>query len=190
MNFTTDSRTTTNSRATRDGQARVRRWGTIETPFAIFAAWVDESGRLVRFNLSAKGAAKVDTDAVHDERAIARVRKQVEEYGAGKRTEFDLELAPAGTEFQRAVWNALLEIPYGETRSYGDIARAIGQPKAARGVGAANHANPIGLIVPCHRVIGADGSLTGYGGGLPLKQALLAHEAAHRRDARRNGTLF
>jgi len=166
------------------------RWGTIETDFATFAAWVDERGRLVRFNLSAKGAAKVDPTAVHDERAIARVRKQVEEYCAGKRTDFDLELAPTGTEFQRAVWNALLEIPYGETRSYGEVARAIGQPKAARGVGSANHANPIGLIVPCHRVIGADGSLTGYGGGLPLKQALLAHEAEHRPDARRGGALF
>jgi methylated-DNA-[protein]-cysteine S-methyltransferase len=166
------------------------RWGTIETDFATFAAWVDERGRLVRFNLSAKGAAKVDLTAVHDERAIARVRKQVEEYCAGKRTDFDLELAPTGTEFQRAVWNALLEIPYGETRSYGEVARAIGQPKAARGVGSANHANPIGLIVPCHRVIGADGSLTGYGGGLPLKQALLAHEAAHRPDTRRSGALF
>jgi methylated-DNA-[protein]-cysteine S-methyltransferase len=166
------------------------RWGTIETDFATFAAWVDERGRLVRFNLSAKGAAKVDATAVHDERAIARVRKQVEEYCAGKRTEFDVELAPTGTEFQRAVWNALLEIPYGETRSYGEVARAIGQPKAARGVGSANHANPIGLIVPCHRVIGADGSLTGYGGGLPLKRALLAHEAAHRPPSARVGALF
>ena len=166
------------------------RWGTIETDFATFAAWVDERGRLVRFNLSAKGAAKVDATAVHDERAIARVRKQVEEYCAGKRKEFDLELAPTGTEFQRAVWKALLEIPYGETRSYGEVARAIGQPNAARGVGSANHANPIGLIVPCHRVIGADGSLTGYGGGLPLKQALLAHEAEHRPEGRRGGALL
>ena len=166
------------------------RWGTIKTEFATFAAWVDGRGRLVRFNLSVKGAANVDADAVHDERAIARVRKQVEEYCSGERTEFDLELAPQGTEFQRAVWNALLEIPYGETRSNGEIARAIGQPKAARGVGSANHANPIGLIVPCHRVIGADGTLTGYGGGLPLKQALLAHEAAHRPATRRSGALF
>ena len=171
-------------------RAKPHRWGTIDSGFATFAAWVDECGRLVRFNLSAKGAAKVDATAVHDERAIARVRKQVEEYCAGKRTEFDLELAPTGTEFQRAVWNALLDIPYGETRSYGEIARAIGQPKAARGVGSANHANPIGLIVPCHRVIGADGSLTGYGGGLPLKEALLTHEAEHRRDDRRSGALF
>jgi methylated-DNA-[protein]-cysteine S-methyltransferase len=180
----------TNSPGTTKDQSKPHRWGTIETGFATFAAWVDERGRLVRFNLSAKGAAKVDANAVHDERAIARVRKQVEEYCAGKRTDFDLELAPTGTEFQRAVWNALLAIPYGETRSYAEIARAIGQPKAARGVGSANHANPIGLIVPCHRVIGADGSLTGYGGGLPLKQALLAHEAEHRPDARRSGALL
>jgi methylated-DNA-[protein]-cysteine S-methyltransferase len=178
MNSTTQSRATTH------------RWGTIETPFATFAAWVDERGRLVRFNLSAKGAERVDGAALHDERAIDEVRRQVNEYCAGERTEFDLELAPSGTEFQRAVWDALLTIPYGETRSYGEIARAIGQPQAARGVGAANHANPIALIVPCHRVIGSDGSLTGYGGGLPLKRALLAHEAAHRPESRRNGTLF
>jgi methylated-DNA-[protein]-cysteine S-methyltransferase len=156
------------------------RWGTIETRFATFAAWVDEDGRLVRFNLSARGAAAVDRSAIHDERAIAAVRREVEEYCAGERTEFTLTLAPQGSDFQRAVWEALCAIPYGETRSYGEVARAIGQPDAARGVGAANAANPIALIVPCHRVIGADGSLTGYGGGLPMKQALLAHEAAHR----------
>jgi methylated-DNA-[protein]-cysteine S-methyltransferase len=115
---------------------------------------------------------------------------QLEQYFAGQRTEFDLALDMRGTQFQKNVWHALLTIPYGETRSYGEIARAIGQPKAARGVGSANHANPIGLIVPCHRVIGADGSLTGYGGGLPLKQALLAHEAAHRPDAGQSGSLF
>src|SRR5215470_14476573 len=176
--------------ANRNDRDASHRWGTIETPLATFAAWVDERGRLMRFNLSAKGAAKVDADAIHDERAIARVRKQVEEYCTGKRTEFDLELAPTGTEFQRAVWSALLEIPYGETRSYGEVARTIGQPKAARGVGSANHANPIALIVPCHRVIGADGSLTGYGGGLPLKRALLEHEATHRPDTARSGSLF
>ncbi|HLF10200.1 MAG TPA: methylated-DNA--[protein]-cysteine S-methyltransferase [Gammaproteobacteria bacterium] len=156
------------------------RWGTIETRFATFAAWVDGDGRLVRFHLSAKGAAAVDREAIHDEPAIADVRRQIEEYCAGERTTFDIERAARGTDFQRAVWEALMDIPYGETRSYGEIAKAIGQPQAARGVGAANGANPIGLIVPCHRVIGADGSLTGYGGGLPLKRALLAHEAAYR----------
>ena len=159
------------------------RWGTIETRFATFAAWVDDAGRLVRFHLSARGAGAVDRNAIHDESAIDAVRREVEEYCAGARTEFTVRLAPQGSDFQRAVWDALLAIPYGETRSYGEIARAIGHPEAARGVGAANAANPIALVVPCHRVIGADGSLTGYGGGLPLKKALLAHEAEHRPRA-------
>jgi methylated-DNA-[protein]-cysteine S-methyltransferase len=158
-------------------------WGTIDTRFATFAAWVDREDRLVRFHLSAHGAARVDPDAVHDEPAIADVRRQVEEYCAGERTVFELERAAPGTAFQHAFWEALMEIPFGETRSYGEIARAIGEPYAARGVGAANARNPIALIVPCHRVIGSDGSLTGYGGGLPLKRALLAHEAAYRRDS-------
>jgi len=115
---------------------------------------------------------------------VRRLREQVH-------VKLNLELAATGTAFQHAVWDALLEIPYGETRSYGEIARAIGQPQAARGVGAANGANPIGLIVPCHRVIGADGSLTGYGGGLPLKRALLAHEATHRpAELRRTASLL
>jgi len=144
----------------------------------------------VRFNLSAAGAAAIDRDAIRDDAAIAHVRRQVDEYSAGDRLDFELELAPTGTPFQKKVWEALLTIPFGETRSYGQIARAIGQPQAARGVGSANHANPIALIVPCHRVIGADGSLTGYGGGLPLKRALLEHEAAHRPAALRTGTLF
>jgi len=166
------------------------RWGTIETRFATFAAWVDAGGRLVRFNLDAAGAARVDRDASYDDRAVAEVRLQVEQYCAGERMEFELELAAHGTDFQHAVWDALVQIPYGETRSYGEIARTIGQPQAARGVGAANGANPIGLIVPCHRVIGADGSLTGYGGGLPLKRALLAHEAEHRPASAKAGALF
>lgn len=156
------------------------RWGTIDTRFATFAAWVDGEGRLVRFHLDAAGAADIDPAARHDERALADVRRQVKQYCAGERTVFELELAAHGTEFQQMVWDALVQIPYGETRSYGEIAKVIGQPQGARGVGAANGANPIGLIVPCHRVIGADGSLTGYGGGLPLKRALLAHEAEHR----------
>jgi methylated-DNA-[protein]-cysteine S-methyltransferase len=174
----------TSSNDPANGQGTLR-WGTIETQFATFAAWVDDQGRLVRFNLDAAGAERVYTHARRDDRAIAAVRKQVKEYCAGKRTEFDLELAPRGTEFQQSVWHALLAIPFGETRSYGEVARAIGQPTAARGVGAANGSNPIALIVPCHRVIGADGSLTGYGGGLPLKRALLAHEAEHRKDGDR-----
>jgi O-6-methylguanine DNA methyltransferase len=101
---------------------------------------------------------------------------QFEAYFCGARTRFEIALDPVGSEFQIATWNALRAIPYGETRTYGDIARAVGQPRAARAVGLANHDNPIAIVVPCHRVIGADGSLTGYGGGLPRKRWLLRHE--------------
>ncbi|KQY06493.1 cysteine methyltransferase [Mycobacterium sp. Root135] len=112
---------------------------------------------------------------VHDEHfgdAIA----QLEAYFAGERLDFDLDLDLIGTEFQRKVWAALLSIPYGETRSYGQIAAQIGSPGASRAVGLANGHNPIGIIVPCHRVIGANGSLTGYGGGLNKKKQLLEME--------------
>jgi methylated-DNA-[protein]-cysteine S-methyltransferase len=110
---------------------------------------------------------------------LDRVQAQVAEYFAGERRTFDLPLAPRGTPFQRAVWTALLELPYGTTASYLDVARRIGQPAAVRAVGAANGRNPIAIVIPCHRVIGADGTLTGYAGGLPRKQALLALEARH-----------
>ena len=101
---------------------------------------------------------------------------QIIEYLGGQRREFDLPLDLRGTEFQRRVWSAVAGIPYGETRTYTDIARAIGKPKAVRAVGAANGANPLPLVVPCHRVLGSDGSLTGYGGGLDVKQKLLEME--------------
>jgi methylated-DNA-[protein]-cysteine S-methyltransferase len=104
---------------------------------------------------------------------LREVAKQLKEYLAGKRKEFELPLKFYGTDFQRSVWNALLTIPYGETRSYGEIARQIGNVKACRAVGMANHWNLIAIIVPCHRVIGADGSLTGFGGGLALKRHML-----------------
>ncbi len=101
---------------------------------------------------------------------------QLDAYFAGERTDFDLALAPRGTPFQHAVWDALRTIPYGETRSYGEIAGAIGRPTASRAVGAANGRNPLPIVVPCHRVIGATGKLTGFGGGLETKAALLALE--------------
>lgn len=103
-------------------------------------------------------------------------REQLSAYFAGRLKVFTLPLAPAGTPFQQAVWQALQRIPYGETRSYADVAREIGHPKAFRAVGGANHRNPISIIIPCHRVIGASGGLTGYGGGLSIKEALLALE--------------
>ena len=98
----------------------------------------------------------------------------------GSRTSFDLPLAPRGTPFQRAVWAALLEIPFGETASYGELARAIGKPSASRAVGAANGRNPLSIVIPCHRVIGADGSMTGYGGEISRKRILLDLEARVR----------
>ncbi|HEY8518842.1 MAG TPA: methylated-DNA--[protein]-cysteine S-methyltransferase [Gammaproteobacteria bacterium] len=177
----------TTTRGRTPAAAQPLRWGTIETPFAVFAAWVDEQGRLVRFDLSARGAEHAEPGAVHDEAAIEHVRRQVLEYAAGERRVFELERAARGTPFQHLVWEAVAEIPFGATASYGQVARAIGRPKAARAVGLANATNPIALIVPCHRVIGSDGSLTGYGGGLPLKRALLAHEA---RFSRREDDLF
>jgi methylated-DNA-[protein]-cysteine S-methyltransferase len=112
---------------------------------------------------------------------FADVRTQLEEYFAGERRTFDVRLAPEGAPFEREVWRALEEIPYGETVSYGEIARRVGQPGAARAVGTANGRNPIAVIVPCHRVIGADGSLTGYGGGLERKRLLLELERGQGR---------
>jgi len=110
--------------------------------------------------------------------ALAASALQLSEYFAGNRRHFDLPLAPAGTDFQRAVWAALAGIPWGEMRSYRDIARAIGRPAAVRAVGAANGRNPLPIVVPCHRVVGSDGSLTGYAGGLDIKKRLLQLEGA------------
>jgi methylated-DNA-[protein]-cysteine S-methyltransferase len=114
----------------------------------------------------------------HDATVFAHAIEQLAEYFQGTRRTFSLPLAPAGTPFQLAVWQALCAIPYGETVSYGHLARQLGLTNGARAVGLANGANPLPIIVPCHRVIGADGSLTGFGGGLPVKRALLSLEGA------------
>jgi len=108
--------------------------------------------------------------------ALHAALTQLREYFAGTRRSFDVHVAPVGTDFQRAVWRALLAIPFGETRTYGDIAAELGDPQLARAVGAASGANPIPIIIPCHRVIGAGGYMTGYGGGLKMKTWLLRHE--------------
>lgn len=107
---------------------------------------------------------------------FGEVKQQLTEYFSGQRQEFDLQLAPSGTEFQLQVLSELQNIPFGETRSYQDVATAIARPKAVRAVGAANGRNPLPIVIPCHRVIGANGSLTGFGGGLPAKLWLLEHE--------------
>jgi methylated-DNA-[protein]-cysteine S-methyltransferase len=118
-----------------------------------------------------------DLDRDDEHPVLVEAAEQLTTWFAGGRLDFDLDLAPAGTEFQRHVWSELCRIDYGETISYGELARRVGRPGAARAVGLANGRNPISIIVPCHRVIGADGSLTGYGGGIARKRRLLDLEA-------------
>lgn len=120
---------------------------------------------------------KLDTATLDPQQPILlETERQLTEYFSGARTDFDLPLQTDGSEFQKKVWRALREIPFGQTRSYLDLAKAVGSSKAARAVGAANSKNPLSIIVPCHRVVGADGSLTGYAGGLDTKATLLALE--------------
>lgn len=121
----------------------------------------------------------IPADWRRDAKPFAEARRQFEAYFDGQLIDFDLPLAPRGTVFQRNVWNALCSIPYGATISYLELAHRVGNPKASRAVGLANGANPLSIIVPCHRVIGANGSLTGYGGGLPAKRFLLDLERRH-----------
>ncbi len=124
-----------------------------------------------------KGVVKILSDWQENDSAFSDVVDQLSEYFAGTRKSFNLQLNPAGTAFQLSVLEALKNIPYGQTTTYQDIANRIGKPNAVRAVGAANGRNPIPIIIPCHRVIGSDGSLTGFGGGLPTKQFLLNLEA-------------
>lgn len=128
-----------------------------------------------------------ETFGTPDPRPFGEAIRQLDAYFAGELTEFDLPLHLVGTPFQLRVWEQLRRIPYGETRTYGELAEALGNPGAARAVGLANGKNPIGIIVPCHRVIGSGGSLTGYGGGLDRKKRLLAFESGHEG---RENTLF
>lgn len=159
---------------------------TAETPAGPLALAVNEDGALIRTQFVhgrypmgiEQELERAGYTLARDPQRTQRAREALLAYQRGDVRAFDsLPLAPAGTAWQRAVWQALTEIPYGETISYGELAARLGRPQAARAVGHANGSNPIPLIVPCHRVIGADGSLTGYGGGLDIKQRLLAHEA-------------
>lgn len=133
----------------------------------------------VTFLSSLENKALVEYEPTSDD-VLKEACRQLDEWFAGERQEFDLPLAPDGTEFQQQVWQALQKIPYGTTCSYGDLARQLGRPSASRAVGAANGQNPIALIIPCHRVIGADGSLTGYAFGIERKKKLLNFEAQHQ----------
>ncbi|MDX1876120.1 methylated-DNA--[protein]-cysteine S-methyltransferase [Mycolicibacterium sp. 120266] len=158
------------------------KYRTIDSPVGLLTlAGVD--GRLMHLRMVDQMYEPNRSDWQPDDDAFPEAVAQLQAYFAGDCTEFDIPLELVGTAFQRKVWQALLTIPYGETRSYGDIAAQIGTPTAYRAVGLANGHNPIGIIVPCHRVIGANGSLTGYGGGLDRKKILLEMERSRNAPA-------
>ncbi len=145
----------------------------IQSPIGPITTVVDATEALVAISFGGVAPTEIGE---HDARRTGAVDAQLAEYFAGQRRRFDLRFAELGTPFQRRVWDALCEIPFGETRSYLDIARRIGSPDAVRAVGQANGRNPRGIVVPCHRVIGSNGTLTGYAGGLSTKDALLRFE--------------
>jgi methylated-DNA-[protein]-cysteine S-methyltransferase len=153
---------------------------TIESPIGPLTL-IARDGVLTNVSMhEQRHSAPPPEDATTDDAWFKDVADQFDAYFAGELSTFDLEMNALGTPFQRSVWSQLCEIPYGETISYGELAHLLGNPNASRAVGLANGRNPIAIIVPCHRVIGADGSLTGYGGGLERKTWLLEHERQHR----------
>ncbi len=156
--------------------AATTRFTYIASPVGELLVTADPTGALTRLHFPGRTTPR-QVDWTHNEAPFLEPRRQLDAYFAGELEDFDLRLAPSGTPFQLQVWRALREIPYGATASYGEIARAVGAPDAARAVGGANNRNPIAIVIPCHRVIGASGSLTGYGGGLDRKRLLLQLEA-------------
>jgi len=149
----------------------------IDSPIGPLLLVGDEAGLHELWFVEGRRRKKPNPEWKENARPFAAAIEQLREYFAGEREEFDLPLVFDGTQFQLSVWRSLQKIPYGKTVSYLDLAKKIGNPKAVRAVGLANGCNPIPIIVPCHRVIGSDGSLTGFGGGLPTKQKLLALES-------------
>lgn len=159
-------------------------YGQFQMPFGPVAAALNNAGRLMRLVFldgQAPGKEQCNGEDRNDV-VFSEVKTQIDDFFHGRRTKFDLGLAPPGTDFQQNVWAALTTIPIGETRTYGELARALGIPGGARAVGRANATNPIALIIPCHRVIGANGSLTGYAGGLDIKRQLLAFEQSQKSN--------
>lgn len=155
------------------------RFSYLQSPVGPLLVAADDVGlRAIEFYANRHPVARDATWVEGPHPLIDLARRQLEEYFAGTRRTFDLPLAPRGTDFQRVVWFELAEIPYGSTISYSELAVRVGRPSAVRAVGAANGRNPLPIALPCHRVIGADGSLTGFGGGLPMKRFLLEHEGA------------
>lgn len=156
---------------------------SLPSPIGMLALAADESGlRQIRFEQERHPVPSHGAGVSAPER-FAEVRAQLQAYFAGELTAFDLPLSPQGTPFQLRVWQALRDIAYGQTESYGELARRIGDANATRAVGAANGRNPLPIVIPCHRVIGSDGSLTGFGGGIERKRFLLELEGARRQGA-------
>lgn len=145
----------------------------VSSPLCSFEI-VEENGKIIAINLTKKKVTKILMDK--ENRVLTKAAKQLEEYISGKRKSFDLPLEPRGTSFQKKVWKALQAIPYGKTASYQEIAKKVGCPKGQRAVGMANNRNPIAVVIPCHRVIGKNGALVGYAGGVDKKSWLLKHE--------------
>jgi methylated-DNA-[protein]-cysteine S-methyltransferase len=156
----------------------VKQHTVIDSPYGPLTLVADDGVLCGLYMTDQRHRPPEETFGEHDDTPFAEAEDQLEAYFAGDLKEFTLELRLSGTPFQRTVWQQLRRIPYGETRSYGELAEALGKPGASRAVGLANGKNPIGIIVPCHRVVGANGSLTGYGGGLDRKQRLLDFESA------------
>lgn len=153
----------------------------IESPVGPLLLVADDVGLRQILFVNGRHQVQPDPEWKQDAAPLEKTVSQLCAYFAGEREEFNLPLAPQGTRFQQEVWRRLNEIPYGETISYGELARQIGNPQASRAVGLANGSNPIPIVIPCHRVIGSNGKLTGYGGGLPIKEKLLALEKKQLR---------
>jgi methylated-DNA-[protein]-cysteine S-methyltransferase len=167
--------------ATASLAANLTGYTRIESPVGPLQLVADDDGlRRIDF-MHGRSPAEADPQWHESAEPLRETVRQLRAYFAGELDVFDLKLAPAGTPFQLSVWNRLCEIPFGETISYGELARRLGNPKACRAVGLANASNPIPIVIPCHRVIGSNGKLTGYGGGLPIKEKLLGLERRQLR---------
>ena len=165
------------------------RFATFDAPTGVGALTVlAEEGAIVglHFERHRHGPWSLDPEWTRDDDdpLLAEARSQLAAFFAGRLTTFDLPLAPAGTEFQRRVWDELRRVPFGQTISYGELARRVGNANASRAVGLANGRNPIAIVIPCHRVIGSSGALTGFGGGVDVKRALLKHEGVIPKESR------
>jgi len=184
------SDTTSVKRNTKRVSAAISRYDFLESPVGrLLLAGADDVLMLINFPTGSQ-ALRPRPEWVRDDAMFAQAKRQLRAYFDGTRTDFSMDVAMDGTDFQKDVWTALRQVPFGATVSYGELARRAGRPKASRAVGAANHANPLPIVVPCHRVIGSDNSLTGFGGGLETKLKLLALENPAAYGPSAQGDLF